>query len=107
MHRLAEAGEAASLTRSGCAERVQGACDERRAELQTQYNRLVGHGDYTDEHGNAFRGMGEVYKAVAITSKRLGVPPGFEQGGAEAERGERGGGSAEVDEFPASRHPSG
>jgi hypothetical protein len=72
------------LTRSGCAEgKVQGASKTRVAELQTEYNRLVGVGDYMDEHGNTYPGMGELYKAMAITSRGLGVPPGFDEASTE------------------------
>lgn len=62
---------------------MQEASETRVAELQTEYNRLVGVGDYTDDHGNTYPGMGELYKAIAITSKGLGMPPGFDEASAE------------------------
>jgi SAM-dependent MidA family methyltransferase len=46
--------------------------------LYAGYERLVGTGQKTDANGRTLHGMGEIYKAFAITSKDVGVPPAFE-----------------------------
>jgi len=50
---------------------LQNASPEEASALRCGYNRIVGTADSTDEKGTTFPGMGERYKAVAITSTQV------------------------------------
>eukprot|EP00241_Pyramimonas_parkeae_P015965 CAMPEP_0114289538 /NCGR_PEP_ID=MMETSP0059-20121206/7433_1 /TAXON_ID=36894 /ORGANISM="Pyramimonas parkeae, Strain CCMP726" /LENGTH=429 /DNA_ID=CAMNT_0001410829 /DNA_START=372 /DNA_END=1662 /DNA_ORIENTATION=- len=56
---------------------LQKASPEERKVLEYGFRRLVSTDECVDDQGNTFPGMGEIYKALAITSAEVGAPPGF------------------------------